>query len=116
MKEIVADASLIARCGLYCGACGRYLKEKCPGCARNDKATWCGIRSCCMEHAYASCADCAEFPVAMACGKFNNFISKIFGLIFRSDRGACIRAIKSGGYDGYAAMMAEKKRQSLPRS
>jgi len=28
MKEIVADSKLVAYCGLYCGACKSYLKEK----------------------------------------------------------------------------------------
>jgi len=33
MKEIIADEKLVAKCGLYCGACGAYLKGRCPGCA-----------------------------------------------------------------------------------
>ena len=41
MKEIVADTNLIGYCGLYCGACKRYLKDKCPGCHKNEKAAWC---------------------------------------------------------------------------
>jgi hypothetical protein len=35
MKAIVADAGLVAYCGLYCGACKAYLKEKYPGCHGN---------------------------------------------------------------------------------
>ena len=30
----------IAFCGLYCGACRQYLKEKCPGCRKNEKAKY----------------------------------------------------------------------------
>jgi hypothetical protein len=26
MKEIIADPQLVAHCGLYCGACGAYLR------------------------------------------------------------------------------------------
>jgi hypothetical protein len=62
MREIIADKKLIAFCGLYCGACARYLAEKCPGCRENEKASWCGVRSCCLERGYAGCADCVEFP------------------------------------------------------
>lgn len=39
MKQVVADPNLVAYCGLYCGACGAYLKERCPGCHSNAKAT-----------------------------------------------------------------------------
>jgi hypothetical protein len=115
MKEIVADQNLIAFCGLYCGACGRYLKESCPGCAKNEKAGWCGLRKCCIERNYQSCADCKEFADVMQCKKFNNFFSKIFGLIFRSDRKACIDLIKKSGYNDYAKEMARTKRQSIKR-
>lgn len=33
MRAIVSNPALIANCGLCCGACKAYLKEKCPGCA-----------------------------------------------------------------------------------
>ena len=32
MKNIKADKAMIAVCGLYCGACRKYLMDKCPGC------------------------------------------------------------------------------------
>lgn len=95
MREITADKSLVAFCGLYCGACGSYLKERCPGCAANNKASWCGIRKCCKGKGILSCAECTDFADAMDCRKFNNLMSKLFGLVFRSDRGACIRDRKS---------------------
>ena len=115
MKEIVADSKLVAFCGLYCGACSRYLKGSCPGCHENSKATWCKIRGCCMENNYTSCADCKEFANPMDCKKFNNFMSKIFGFIFRSDRAACIRKIKEVGIDDFAKYMAENKIPSIKR-
>lgn len=115
MKDIVADPSLVAYCGLYCGACKRYLNGKCPGCHENQKATWCKLRSCCMENGYASCADCKEFEDPMACRKFNNFMSKIFGFIFRSDRNACIRQIREVGVQGHADLMSALGAQSIKR-
>ena len=115
MKEIKPDVKLIARCGLFCGACARYLKEKCPGCIKNEKATWCGIRKCCAENGYDSCADCTTYKDPMQCSKFNNVMSKIFGFIFRSDRKACIESIRRSGAKQYAEIMAEKKLQTIKK-
>ncbi len=110
-----ADPALIARCGLYCGACGKHKKGKCPGCAGNDKASWCKIRTCCAEHDYRSCADCQEYADPTECKLFDNFMSKIFAFLFSSNRAACIQAIKDDGYEGFAERMAREGRQSLPR-
>ncbi|MBN1622516.1 MAG: DUF3795 domain-containing protein [Endomicrobiales bacterium] len=115
MKEIISNTGLVAYCGLYCGACGAYLKDKCPGCHDNSKATWCKIRLCCIDNHYKSCADCREFPVVKDCKKFNNFISKIFGLVFRSDRAACIKQIRDIGISGHADNMTQQKRHSIKR-
>jgi hypothetical protein len=57
MKTVVAEKNLIAFCGFYCGACGAYLKQKCPGCRENAKAGWCKIRACNLENNYQSCAE-----------------------------------------------------------
>jgi hypothetical protein len=40
MKEVLVNKDLVAHCGLYCGACGAYLKGRCPGCHENVKAGW----------------------------------------------------------------------------
>lgn len=115
MREIRADKSLIAFCGLYCGACQRYMSGKCPGCRENTKASWCGVRTCCQEHHYASCADCNDFPDPRECGKYNNFMARIFGFIFRSDRAACIDAIRKNGYDVFARDMAGRHLRTMRR-
>lgn len=94
----------IAACGLYCGACPKYRKGSCPGCRGYEKATWCGVRTCCIEHGRQSCADCTSLPLA-DCKKFNCFMAKVFGLIFRSDRKGCIERIRAVGYEAYAAEM-----------
>ncbi len=113
MKEIVSNPTLVAYCGLYCGACRKYQKDNCPGCHENEGAKWCKLRSCCMSEGYASCADCEQFQNPNDCVKFNNFMSRIFGLIFRSDRAACIRRIRETGIEAYADYMARQKLQSL---
>ena len=113
MKEIVSDPELVAHCGLYCGACRGYLKGRCPGCHENEKASWCKVRSCCIDNGFATCADCKEFPDPNDCKKFNNFIAKLFGLIFRSDRPACIRQISKLGVQGHADKMAAGRQRTI---
>lgn len=115
MKEIIADSKLVAYCGLYCGACKRYLKEACPGCGKNEKASWCKVRSCCRTEGYLSCAECKKFADVQDCSLYNNVISRIFGFFFRSDRAACIRQIKELGIQNHAIAMADMSRHSLRR-
>jgi hypothetical protein len=116
MKDIVQNTNLIAYCGLYCGSCKSYLKEKCPGCLENSKASWCKVRSCNIEHGFKSCADCSEFADPRECKKFNNFFSKFFTLVFGSDRTACVEKIKTSGYEEYALFMADQRLQSIKRN
>ena len=112
-RQVVADAQLVACCGLYCGACGSYLKNRCQGCRGNLKASWCKVRTCCMTEGYATCADCKQHDDPAACGMINNIIARLFGLLFRSDRAACIRQIKSLGVQGHAVAMAEARCQTI---
>ncbi len=115
MKEITADKTLVAYCGLYCGACKKYRVGKCPGCHENSKASWCQVRSCCMENGFVSCADCKQFSDVMTCKKFNNFFAKVFGFIFNSDRKACIQRISEIGPEVFAKEMSEKGMVTLKR-
>lgn len=113
-KEIVADTKLIAYCGLYCGACYKYLNSKCSGCALNEKAKWCKVRSCNIENNYKSCSDCTLCKPE-ECKKLNNFIAKLFALFFKSDRNACLHYIKKEGYEAYAKQMTEKRMMTFKR-
>jgi hypothetical protein len=115
MKPIVADVQLVAYCGLYCGACGAYRRGRCPGCHENQKATWCKVRTCCMENGHSSCADCKSPADPRDCKKYNNFIARLFGLIFRSDRRACILQIREKGLQGHAEQMTARQAQSIRR-
>ena len=115
MKPIVADANLVAYCGLYCGACGAYRRGRCPGCHENEKATWCKVRTCCRENGYASCAECKTVGDPAECRKFNNVISKLIGFVLRSDRRACILQIREQGVAAHAEIMAAGQRQTIRR-
>jgi hypothetical protein len=114
VKDIIADEKLVAKCGLYCGACRRYLKGKCPGCGGNDKASWCKVRSCNLEHGYTTCAECTLKPID-DCREYNNFIAKLFGVIFRSNRKACIERIRAVGPAAFAEEMTAIKAMSIGR-
>lgn len=113
MKEIEANEELIAACGLYCGACRKYLSEECPGCHDNEKATWCKIRSCVKGNGYHSCAECCKNVTE--CKIYSNLIGKIFAFIFKSDRPACIRYIKEHGEQAFAEEMTKRKCQTIKR-
>ncbi len=109
------NVSLISFCGLYCGECPSYKKQKCPGCAQNVKASWCKVRNCCLEKGLESCAGCDEFSDVKECKKHNNLISKMFGLFLNSDRRKGIEFIKDNGYQEFASYMVSLGRVSMRR-
>ncbi len=66
MNNPAGDMVLAAPCGLYCGACAKYLHKKCNGC-RSDKHLNnhknCEIHHCCINHMnHAWCFECNDFP------------------------------------------------------
>ncbi len=89
------------------------FKDKCPGCHKNEKASWCKVRLCAIENNYSSCADCKMFGNIMERGKFNNFFSKMFKVLFKSDRNAFIQTTKAKGCDEFAINMAANKAMTL---
>lgn len=114
-EKRMADKNLVAYCGLYCGVCKKFINKKCPGCRGNIKATWCKIRTCCIDNKYFSCADCQKYNVANDCKKFNNIFSKFFALVFKSDRNACIARIKGTGAEQYANEMSAANKMSIKK-
>ncbi len=46
----------------------------------------CPVKKCNIEKGYFTCAECAEYEDLRKCKKLNNWISKIFGFIFRTDK------------------------------
>ena len=112
IQEIKNDPQLIAYCGLYCGSCRKYLSGKCPSCQQLASPHWCKIRSCCIGKKMASCAEC-NLETPNACKTFNNPISKVFKLLFGSDREKSILLIREKGAIYYARHMTETRQQSM---
>lgn len=113
MKTIISNTQLIAACGLYCGACRKYLSGKCQGCRDNEAASWCKIRTCVRDKGFHTCAEC-RMNVA-ECKTYSNFMAKLFAFIFRSDRPACINFIKEHGEKAYADEMTKRKCQTIKK-
>ncbi len=105
--------SEIAACGLFCGACPQKSRGKCPGCRDYEKAVWCKVRKCCLEHGWQSCADCTT-TTSDKCKVFNNFYAKLFSFIFRSDRQGCVDRIREVGYEAFAQEMRLAGRMNRP--
>ncbi len=118
--EFQANKNLVAACGLYCGTCRGFKAGKCPGCRENQKAErWCKLRGCVHAQGLDSCAECPKYggeaqKTLKECSKFNNFMGKVFGLIFRSDRFGCIDRIREVGADAFAQEMAESGYYNRP--
>eukprot|EP00727_Mastigamoeba_balamuthi_P005261 m51a1_g14733 hypothetical protein (563) ;mRNA; r:234482-236480 len=115
MAKAVDDPELVAMCGLYCGACRSHLSGRCPGCARNESATWCGIRRCVQSHGWKSCADCTLHEDLHDCPDFHNAISRVIGYCLGSDRFACCARIHEIGREAFAHEMAAKNAQTIPK-
>lgn len=105
--ETLEKTKLVAFCGLYCGNCGKFQKGKCKGCAQYNEASWCKIRTCCIEHNYNTCADCST-TTPRSCGNYNGIFSKFFEIVFKSDRKSSIEYIKEHGCDAFVDLMVSK--------
>lgn len=113
-QNVPVDKNLIARCGLYCGACRTYLAKKCLGCKENIKALrWCKIKVCTEKNNFKTCASCDMSKTSddlKKCKKFNNFFTKIINFLFKSNKYSCIRKIREVGIEKYAEYMAKNKK------
>ena len=114
MENLSAKTELIAKCGLFCGECPKFIKGKCKGCEENIKATWCKIRKCCIEKNIQTCANCLEYENTKDCAKTKGFINDTFSFIFNSDRHACVVYIKEKGAESFVQTMTENKWVTMP--
>lgn len=112
---LTSSTPIVSYCGLFCSNCPKYQKKKCPGCPENERATWCKVRTCCIDNNLSSCADCKEFADVKQCGKLNNFISKIFSLVFKSDRIGGINFIKTNGTEAFIDRLEKDKAMTFKK-
>lgn len=125
MTLITNSTRLIGACGLYCGACKKYQKRKCPGCTTlqgknpqpqqpcNKWLDKCKIRRCCEEQGFHTCAECDKD--AHDCNIYNNIVGRIFSFLFNSDRAACIRYICRNGEEAFAEKMTWDEQMTFRR-
>lgn len=80
-----------------------YVKGKCRGChSEKPMHSRCKVKACCLDRQYVTCAECDQFADLKQCGKLHNLISRIFGLIFRTDRIGNLSRIREIGIDRFA--------------
>lgn len=115
MENSSSLENLIAYCGLYCKNCSKYIKKSCPGCEKNNKASWCAIRLCCIEKNISGCAECKEFENLSQCKKYNNVFARIIQFVTRTDREQCIELIKKEGREAFKIHMDNCGKMSLPK-
>jgi hypothetical protein len=116
MENNIQNKNLIAYCGLYCKNCSKYKQAKCAGCEKNEKASWCTIRTCCIEKGIQSCAQCSDFQNPSECKKYNNVFSKVIQFVTRTDRELCVKLIKEEGREAFISYMDKFGKMSLPRN
>ena len=94
------NGKMAAYCGLVCGDCGMYRKGRCGGCdSGNAMMKNCKVKACAIEKNFKTCAECSEYENLSDCKKLNNFVSKVFGFVFRTDRIGNLERIREGGKD-----------------
>ncbi|HUV66015.1 MAG TPA: DUF3795 domain-containing protein [Sedimentisphaerales bacterium] len=100
----VSSGKIVAYCGLVCSECGAFRKHKCQGC-HSEKPMFrnCPVKKCAAGRNYSTCAECGDFEDLKGCGKLNNFVSKIMGFVFRTNRIGNLRRIREIGLEQFKA-------------
>ncbi len=112
---ITYDVNLVASCGLYCGSCKKYMNKKCGGCIKNEKASWCKIRTCTIEQEITNCSEC-KLTSIQSCNKLNNTIGKVFKFIFKTDRLASLEYITQHGVELYVEKMCSLNQMAIKKN
>ncbi|MFO7446771.1 MAG: DUF3795 domain-containing protein [Ignavibacteriaceae bacterium] len=106
--SVKSDEQLVSYCGLYCGACNKYLNGKCSGCrSKNSILSRCSIKTCNLQNNFKSCADCTIYDDTAVCKKTNSFIFRFIERLFKLNRKRGIEVIRERGYPGFASFMAD---------
>jgi hypothetical protein len=103
----------LAYCGLVCSNCGAMRHGNCQGChSPKPMHSRCLVKKCAMAKDISCCAECKEFPELRDCRKLNNFVSKIFGVIFRSNRIGNLETIRDVGTTVFLANCSKKRKET----
>jgi len=102
LSQPVPDAQ-IAACGLFCTNCGAFKKGRCEGCQIAPRFKSCKIRACCADKGIIGCWECDEFKERdfADCKKINNFMAKVFAVLFKSDRPGALLMLRDQGIEKY---------------
>ena len=93
---------VLAYCGLVCSQCGAFTKGRCQGChSEKPMNLHCKVKPCAQQRNYTTCSECTDFENLKDCKKLNNFISKIFGFVFHSDRIGNLNRIRGAGIENF---------------
>lgn len=108
ISEYEINKELVSYCGLYCGACKKYVNKECNGCKSESKVTpkWCKVKPCNEEKEITSCAECTEFSDVKKCKKLYPLSYKFGEVIAQMSRKDGIEMIKNKGYEEFAEFMA----------
>ena len=63
----------------------------------------CPIKKCTLEKKLETCAECKDFSDLKNCSKLNNFISRIIGMLTKSDRIGKLNRIREIGLEKFKA-------------
>lgn len=96
------EGKIVAYCGLICSDCGAFNKFKCRGC-HSDEPMFrnCPVRKCARDANYGTCAECGEIEDLKRCRKLNNFVSRLTGFVFRTNRIGNLRQIREIGLEKF---------------
>lgn len=92
-NTLILESKLLAPCGMYCGFCLHYRKEKKPHCTgcfdKKGHQFWgeCRLHACTTKHEVEHCGLCDEFPCSFFVGYYEGAPDNIHG-----QRDAILRA------------------------
>ena len=89
---------IVGYCGLVCTNCWAYRKKKCRGCySEQPMYKNCPVKQCCIEKSYTTCAECIDYSDLKKCKKLNNYVAKIVGFIFKTNKIDNLKKIRQIG-------------------
>ena len=105
--KAASDINFISHCGLYCGACPKYIEGQCKGCkgAQSKYLKHCKVYPCTIENDYHSCAECTIIDNVKNCKKFNRWNIRLGEFLTGTSRAKGIKMIKEQGKNAFIEFM-----------